>query len=58
MVAVSYCWDALQVTKSIFIQRERLIVRTNIFRFLKVLAAQRYRGQLWFDAICIYLDRS
>ena len=54
--AVSYCWGAPKITKSIFIQRKRLRIRTNIFHFLKLLAAQRYRGQLWIDAICINQD--
>ena len=51
--AVSYMWGDATETVDILMNEKPFPVTTNLFELLKELAAQKFYGLLWIDAICI-----
>jgi hypothetical protein len=51
--ALSYVWGNADVTKTILVDGEPLIVRENLWQFLDQMRKVRYKKKIWIDAICI-----
>jgi hypothetical protein len=51
--ALSYVWGNADVTKTILVDGEPLIVRENLWLFLDQMRKVRYKKKIWIDAICI-----
>jgi hypothetical protein len=51
--ALSYVWGDADVTRTILVDGEPLIVRENLWQFLNQMRKVRYEKMIWIDAICI-----
>lgn len=55
-IAVSYCWTEAAPSCSILVNDVRMMIRPNLYAFLKIMRTERQEAWMFVDAICINQD--